>query len=181
MANPNSKVRLLAGIVMLFAAVFLSAGCSESPLDPNQSASTQPTLLQRASRSSDGASMAPVNLHIANTISATTGGVLTLLDVVLVVPPGAVDNDTTFSIDIPDDEIFFNEFGADGLVFNVPVTVTMSYRDADLIGVDESTIRIGWLNEATGQFENVDCEVNRLTKTVTAKLNHFSAYGLISD
>lgn len=180
MANTNSKIRLLAGAVLLFAAVFLSAGCSDSPLDPNQ-ASTQPTLLQRAPRSTDGASMAPVNLHIAETISASTGGVLSLLDVTLVVPPGAVKQDTTFSIDIPDDEVFFNEFGTDGLVFEVPVTVTMSYRDADLSGVDESTIRIGWLNNATGQFENVECEVNRLTKTVTAQLYHFSAYGLISD
>ena len=177
----NPKRRWLTGAVLFLAAVFLFGGCSETPLDSNQPSNSSSSLLQRSARSSDGASLAPVNLYIENTISATAGGVLTLLDVELIVPPGAVPNDTVFSIGIPDDEVFFNEFGTDGLVFAVPVTVTMSYRDADLTGVDESTIRIAWLNEANGQFENVECELNRVAKTVTAQLTHFSAYGLISD
>ena len=181
MANNNSTNRWLTGAVLLLAAVFLFSGCSEAPLDPSQAADSSPNLLQRAPRTDDGASLAPVNLYVEKTISSATGGVLTLADVELVVPAGAVPNDTLFSISIPDDEIFFNDFGTDGLVFEVPVTVTMSYRDADLTGVDESTIRIGWLNEATGRFVSMECDVDRETKTVTGKLNHFSAYGLISD
>ena len=66
-------------------------------------------------------------------------------------------------------------------MFDNPVEVTMSYRDADLSGIDESSIRIGWLNEVTGRFQSIDCEIDFDTKTVTGTLDHFSAYGLISD
>ncbi|MBN1212525.1 MAG: hypothetical protein JXA92_08100, partial [candidate division Zixibacteria bacterium] len=90
-------------------------------------------------------------------------------------------NDTVFSINIPDLNVFYNEFGTSGLVFDKPVKVTMSYRDADLTGVNETSIRIAWLNEASGEFEDLACEVDTVNKLITAELEHFSAYGLISD
>ena len=77
--------------------------------------------------------------------------------------------------------MFFNEFGTHGLVFPKPVKVTMSYRDADLSGVNESTIRIVWYDERDGLFKDIDCTVDPVAKTVTGYLNHFSAYGLVSD
>jgi len=57
----------------------------------------------------------------------------------------------------------------------------MSYRDADLTGIDESTIRIGWLNGSTGLFQDVVCTLDRVNKTVSGEVMHFSAYALISD
>jgi len=170
--------------VTLLAVVMLAlvVGCSRSPLENDSSATNEPTLLTRSiDRSGGGASAAPVNLYTEAVISAEQGGRLELLDVVLEIPPGAVPNDTTFSIFIPDDAIFYNEFGTDGLVFDVPVTVTMSYRGANLDGVDETTIRIGYFNHETGAVEDVEGQLNLLDRTVTAQLSHFSAYGLISD
>ena len=173
-SNPFTKFGLVAVFV-----IALLAGCSESPL--STSVEPQSDLLTRSPEAKAIAGLASSSMYTEQVITAAGGGRIELLDVVLEIPAGAVSNDTTFSIEIPDVNVFYNEFGTSGLVFNVPVKVTMSYRDAQLDGVDESTIRIAWLNEATGEFEDVDGTVDYENKTITAELEHFSAYGLISD
>jgi hypothetical protein len=167
-------------VAVLFVAVFLAAGCSRGPLGVDEG-TTQPQLLQRSIDESALASLSATELYAEQVISSEIGGRVTLFDVVLDVPAGAVANDTLFSIRIPDPCVFFNEFGTDGLVFDKPVTVTMSYRDANLTGVDESTIRIGWFDERSGDFQDITCTVDYVNKVVTGELDHFSAYGLISD
>ena len=179
MSRTNAKTLVTMSLILAMAMVMSFTGCSRSPLESVDDNS--PVVLSRVSRTASGASLSPVNAYTEAQISAATGGQLTLLDVVLDVPAGAVPNDTLFSIFIPDDEKFFNEFGTDGLVFDKPVKVTMSYRGADLSNVNENTIRIGYLNENTGEWEDIECRVDHQNKVVTAWLNHFSAYGLISD
>jgi hypothetical protein len=168
----------LAAVMLTVLAAMLFVGCSQTPTG---SVDDGPKVLARASRQASNVAASPVNLYADTVISAEHGGRLTLLDVTLEIPAGAVPNDTLFSITIPDDEVFYNEFGTDGLVFDKPVRVTMSYRDADLSGINESTIRIGWYNEKAGRWDDMTCDVDFVNKTVTAELNHFSAYGLISD
>ncbi len=172
----RSKAVRFAAILGVLALV----GCSTTPVGPVASSDGEPVLLSRVSRGGAGAA-SPINLYAEQWMSSATGGQLVLLDVVLDVPPAAVSSDTLFWIFIPDDEVFYNEFGTSGLVFDVPVTVTMSYRDAELTGIDQSTIRIAWRNDAAGTWENVECALDQVNQTVTAQLNHFSAYGLISD
>lgn len=168
------------GVALIMAIMMMAfAACSQSPVSTETATVESPQVLMRsfdASMAFKGAS-----LYVAQIISAEEGGTLELFDVTLFIPPGAVDEDTTFSINIPDVELFYNEFGTSGLVFNEPVTVVMSYRDADLTGLDESTIRMAYLNEATGTFEDIDCDVDTEEQVVIAQLYHFSAYGLISD
>lgn len=165
-------------LALLAMAGILVSGCSRSPLENETTAPA--TVLKRAAASS--ASLTPGSeLFTEAVLASATGGQLQLLDVTLTVPAGAVPNDTTFSIRIPDINSFYNEFGTDGLVFTEPVTVTMSYRDADLSGIVEEHIRIAWQNPKTGAFESMACSVDTVNKTVTGKLYHFSAYALISD
>lgn len=175
------KSRTRTGItvagIMIVAVVTAFVGCSQSPTQPT---AAEPRLLTR-SLAAASASLSPVNLYAEAVIPASTGGTLSLLDVVLTVPAGAVKNDTLFSIGIPDDELFYNEFGTSGLVFDVPVTVTMSYRNADLSGITETHIKLAWLDERTNTWKSMACVVDTVSKTVTGSLYHFSAYGLISD
>jgi len=176
----QKRSRFTVILVLIATAVaFMAVGCSKSPVKSDMD--TEPTLLRRASISANGAILAPVNLSAEAVISSEEGGILSLLDVTLEIPAGAVPNDTLFSIFIPDDEVFYNEFGTHGLIFDKPVKVTMSYRNADLTGINESTVRIAWFNNNVDQFEDVQCEIDFENKTVTAYLSHFSAYGLISD
>ena len=173
-SNPFTKFGLVAVFILA-----LMAGCSESPLSPDNEA--QSSLLTRSPEAKAIAGLASSSMFVEEVISATEGGRIELLDVILEIPAGAVPNDTVFSINIPDVNVFYNEFGTHGLVFDVPVKVTMSYRDAQLDGVDEASIRIAWLNEATGEFEDIACTVDHENKLIMAELDHFSAYGLISD
>ena len=162
MTFKTNRTAILTTMVLLVATM-LFAGCSRSPVSPDNTA-TQPQVLQRTT-APEGVAFSPVDLYKEVVFNPDEGGTLVLLDVVLEVPPGAVTSPEVFSIFIPDDEIFYNEFGTDGLVFDTPVTVTMSYRNADLSGVDESTIRIGFYNDRTGEWENTDCKLDKVNKT----------------
>ena len=180
--NNSSRFLTLAGALVL-TAVMVFTGCSKSPLEPvvdNSLEPSQPQLLTR-SASAIAAIGSPVPMSAEQWVVAADGGRLALYDVVLEVPPGALETDTLYTIDIPDINVFYNEFGTDGLVFDIPVTVTMSYRGADLSGVDESSIRIGWWDESSGAWVDMDCTLDAATQTVTGKLQHFSAYALVSD
>lgn len=177
-----SSVMTLAG-ALLVVAVMVFTGCSKSPVDSVLSTVDEPSQPQLLGRTS--AAMADLgvatSMHAEQWVSGADGGQIQLYDVILDIPAGALKTDTLYSIDIPDPNVFFNEFGTDGLVFDIPVTVTMSYRDADLSGVDESTIRIGWWDESAGEWVDMDCQIDFVNQTVTGKLYHFSAYALVSD
>lgn len=178
-ASLRRSIISVAGLLLLVAGM-LFTGCSKSPLAPIEEAS-QPQVLGRSAAFVSGAALSPIPLYTEAVISSENGGQLLLHDVVLTIPPKAVPVDTLFSIGIPDINVFFNEFGTSGLVFDVPVTVTMSYRGADLSGVDESTIRIGWWDEDNGTWIDMECVLDPVNQTVTGKLQHFSAYALVSD
>jgi hypothetical protein len=178
MSRPNNRNVWFLLVILAAIMGMIATGCSRSPLE-SSTTTDQPKLLQR---SVSGVALSPgAELYAEAVISNATGGRLQLLDVTMDVPAGAVGNDTLFSIRIPDVNTFYNQFGTDGLVFATPVTVTMSYRDADLSGVNESSIRIAWFNPASGHYESMQCTVDKVAKTVTGQLNHFSAYALISD
>jgi hypothetical protein len=176
MSKPNHSnfkkgVFFFAAIIALIAVV----GCSKIPTQSD--APKQTNLLKRSLSVAKTAGA----LHTDTTISAANGGVVSLLDVELTFPPNALANDTLISIDIPDISVFENHFGTDGLQFSVPVKVVMSYRDADLSGVNESTIAIAWYNTTAGEWDKMVCTLDTVNKTVTGYLEHFSAYALISD
>jgi hypothetical protein len=175
----NNRMKSTAAPLVVLLVMGLLWGCSESPLAPGSS-SDGPRLLVR---SPDAVShyLEASPLYAEGWILSEDGGQLSLPDVVLDVPANAVSKDTLFSILIPDAGVFFCEFGTSGLVFATPVRVTMSYSEADLNGVDESTIRIAYLNESSGNWEDLQCDVDPVNKIVVAYMDHFSRYGLISD
>jgi hypothetical protein len=168
-----------SALVLFAFAALIVAGCSKSPMS-SDTVTGQPAMLHRAASAT--AAMSPgAEFYVEKQIVAADGGSLQLADVTLSIPSGALAFDTLYSISIPDINTFYNEFGTNGLVFDKPVTVTMSYRDADLSGVNVASIRIAWLNPKTGMFESIRCTLDPVNKTVTGTLNHFSAYALISD
>jgi hypothetical protein len=162
-------------IVAVIFTIIALVGCSTAP---TQSDTPKETVLLK--RNLSVAKTVGV-IHTDTVLSAAKGGVVSLLDVELTFPPNALSNDTLISIDIPDISVFENDFGTDGLHFNVPVKVVMSYRDADLGGVNESNITIAWYNPSSGEWDKMVCTLDTVNKTVTGYLEHFSAYALISD
>ncbi|PKK84197.1 MAG: hypothetical protein CVT49_04310 [candidate division Zixibacteria bacterium HGW-Zixibacteria-1] len=167
-------------MALLAALCFVGImGCSQLPTANDEPViADNPILLTRAA---SAAKILGDSAYVETIISAQLGGVVSLIDVELSFPPGSLNNDTLISIAIPDLFVFENHFGTDGLVFNMPVKVVMSYRDADLTGIDETSIKMAWYNDSFDHWDIIDCEINFENKTVTAFVNHFSAYGLISD
>lgn len=178
MKNSTMSVITLALVLM----TMLVSGCSRVPLESTSSAPTaEPQLLQRSAAAVSEAQLSGPSLYLEQVVPGLSGATLVLYDVSLIIPPLAVNNDTLYSISIPDPAQFYNEFGTHGLQFNVPVTVIMSYRDADLGGVDESSIRLAWFDEYYQAWRDMPCVVDQNNKIVTGELSHFSSYGLISD
>jgi hypothetical protein len=162
-------------MVTLFGLVAM-VGCSKSPTmsEPNQDVNILTRSPMAAAKVLGESAYDEVTIGVE-------GGYLKVLDVELFFPEKALNDNQLIFIDIPDIVVFENNFGTHGLVFNEPVKVIMSYRDADLSGVKEETITIAWQNDRTGGWEPVECQLDTVNKTVTAYLNHFSAYALISD
>ena len=75
------------------------------------------------------------------------------------------------------------EFGPSGTQFSQPVTVTISYTDAEIAGMDEATLRVFRYNEVSGLY---DTEVTTIVardlvnNTISFTLDGFSKYGLAS-
>ncbi len=175
MFNNNSKIFYVLTGIALF--VFLGiTGCSKNPTMPDPASGAQ--LL---TRDLGTAKIEGIPAYMDTVLIASEGGSVTLHDVDLYFPPGALETDTLISVNIPDLAVFSNDFGTHGLEFNVPVRVTMSYRDANLSGINESNIAMAWFNEGSGNWDVVECKLDTANKTVTAYVNHFSAYALISD
>ncbi len=70
------------------------------------------------------------------------------------------------------------EFSPHGTTFNNPVKIRLSYKDADLTGVNEDDLEIRYYNEVTGEWEFIGNEVNTSKKVVIGYTDHFSRYAI---
>lgn len=91
------------------------------------------------------------------------------------VPKYATKQDAQFSISIAPDDYITADFGPDGW-FDQEVTVTISYKDADLTGINPSKLTLAWYDENSGQWVDLGGTVDLIQKTVTAKAWHFTQY-----
>jgi len=100
----------------------------------------------------------------------------------LTVPAGALSNDTTITAQAAsgsDDAIKFIpgttlDFGPDGLVFNVPVQLVITYDPAQLNGSPENALTIYKLSN--GSWSKLDSTIDIGAHTITADINGFSIF-----
>ncbi len=100
------------------------------------------------------------------------------------VPYGALSERKEMSITIlPSEKLDVSfalpklEFGADGW-FKKPVTITISFEDADLSGIDPAELSISWFDEDAQEWVDLGGEVDFRKKTVTVEVWHFTQYSL---
>jgi hypothetical protein len=128
----------------------------------------------------------------------TTGGMLETDDgsVRLEVPASALDSDTSLSVtDLGTDielgaelgdvtPVMAIDVGPDGTTFNVPVTLTFTWIDADNDGivdgtdVDENTLRISQDGAYITGVCNEEAMCDTETNVFTVDINHFSIFAL---
>ena len=185
----------LAASLTLVVALMLSAiGCSDSGTTPRDSYSHDGvTLLYRGGPNAKPAEGEEATIEDSVLVS-TSGDVAIgvgndeIGDSELSVPAEAV-NDEDDGKKVKFIKVKINKIGEvsaelrpDGMTFKHPIMLTLSYKGADLTGVDENTLVILYLNEEIGVWEVVDGSVVDTKKqTVSAPLWHFSRYAVGSD
>lgn len=110
-------------------------------------------------------------------IKRTYGGMIKFGGHSIEVPKYATKQDANFSISIASNDYITADFGPDGW-FDQQVTVTISYKNADLTGVDPRKLTLAWYDERAGQWVDLGGVVDLVKKTVTAKAWHFTQYTL---
>lgn len=115
------------------------------------------------------------------------GGSLSLGQQTLVVPAGAVDAPTIFTIKKGGSKLRVilnasrettNDVGSAG--FATPVYLTFSYGNVSSLPADPSELEIVWIRP-NGTFEPQPTVVDEAAKTVTGRLLHFSEYALATN
>lgn len=90
---------------------------------------------------------------------------------------GDLDQDTLITFGW-DSEGYISELSPHGIEFNNPVALRLSYKDADLNGVVEDSLRIWYYHEGSDVWELIGGTVNKTEKRVEGYINHFSRYAI---
>ena len=162
---------------LTFLSVLAAIGCGNySPIAPSQdpptllgAANPQFAQLLPASKSPDGPERSSM---AAQEISAESGGTVSNGYFSLYFPPGALENDTIISIDMPQYPYAVARLEPHGIKFNKEVILSVPI---DVLASDASILNVLWHNEDTGLWENIGGYME--DGAVKAGLKHFSDYG----
>ena len=103
------------------------------------------------------------------------GGLISLCGHKITFPKYALSQDAEALITIDLNDYITVDFGPDG-PFLKPVTVSISYQDADLTGIDPKSLTMSWYDTSTGKWIAVNCTVDAVNKIVKAVVSHFTQY-----
>ncbi|HEX8830563.1 MAG TPA: hypothetical protein VF705_05320 [Longimicrobium sp.] len=190
----SSKFRNVL-VAVAASMVAFTAGCTESgtPVDARPAASGASASRSTTTQStSDGTMLASSsNLDIiakfrvkpqitiawAKTWIGPAGGRLDFQGFTIIVPAGAVDKVTQFSIRLPVDpqgsERVVAEFGPHNVAFAQPVTIGFPFRGTS-IESDPANAHVVWWNDA---WVDMGGGVSADGTQIIAQVPHFSEYG----
>ena len=168
-------VNALTLVLLTGLALNFNACMDQSPLSPEPSESVfkilkvkNPRLLKAFEQSKliDG-----------------NGGTLSVGDEVhgiskLVIPANALGNEVLITFSWESTDLLEAQFSPHGIIFDEPVRLELSYKDADLTGVNEDGLKIYYYNDNTGVWELVGDQVDKTKKVVVGYTNHFSRYAV---
>jgi len=162
-------------VALLFAVGLIASSCSEPPASP-----TAPSLEAHL----DGASVLPpglvpcVNLPFSSRTRTIgpRGGIITVGPNKLKIPRGALEQPTKITMTVTSargvNEV---DLEPEGLQFDKPVSLTMSYANCDISG-RTGPYAIAFVDDALNILYYVPSRDNSRSKRVTGKLEHFSTY-----
>jgi hypothetical protein len=122
-----------------------------------------------------------VSCNVRTTYSASAnigpaGGVLWVGPHRLYVPPKALSQTVSISAVAPRGNYVQIQFEPEGLQFQRPTMLTMSYRDCSLLS--PLRLKIVYVDDTFDILEVLPTVVNVLTRTANAPVDHFSRYML---
>jgi hypothetical protein len=178
MCRQKKVIRALMAIS--FLSVLAALGCGTySPVAPSNTP-TMPgvenpafaTLLP-ASKGSDAAMKSDVASAM---ISAKDGGVVSNGYYSVYFAPGALQEDTEISIEMPEFPKAIVRLSPHGIQFDAPVILSLALDKAVELSDQWNVL---WLNEGSGLWESIGGYVE--DGAVKAELKHFSEYGPVPN
>ena len=171
---------IAAGLMTLSLTLHFSACTEQSPLTPElsetQSSGFKILKVKNPSLKKEFEQSRWIGPFGGTIVVGTPGHGISRLSV----PFGALS--TWIQINFWWESAGFLEGGADfsphGTKFNLPVRVELSYKRADLTGVNEDNLEIRYYNATTGQWELIGNQVDKVKKVVIGYTDHFSRYAI---
>ena len=170
-------VRALAALVLV---CLISPSCGE-PTSPRTSTSSG---FHQPDASLIGSLVAPTGLLQCSALPyaqttrtiGSAGGTISAGPHTLVIPAGALSQPTAITMTVPTGlGVNAVEFAPEGLQFQRPVTLQMSYSNCSLLG-NLLPKRIAYVDGDLNVLEYLLSLDNLFAKRVTAKVDHFSDY-----
>lgn len=115
-------------------------------------------------------------------VTPLAGGVISAGGISVAVPAGAVLSATTITLTVPASqymEIDVSAAGVDHFLFELPVTVTMSYARCSRSNIDRSALTAWYIDrDSKALLEEMPSIDDKLLRTVTFTTGHLSGYAL---
>jgi hypothetical protein len=106
------------------------------------------------------------------------GGVVTMGNNALVIPPGALAAPVWIKGTVVSDTVNSVRFSPEGLHFAKPAALVMSYSNCNLVAGLLTPKRIAYTRDNLSILEWLSSYDNILSRTVTGRVDHFSRYAL---
>jgi hypothetical protein len=172
-------------VLALFGILLGVVGCAkQDPVSPGASGQP-PQFLKHKSR--PGLSV-EATFYAEKFVKAEEGWKISIGDDIagystLAIPPKALRRDTQIQFSFTSageigSSLSDVTFGPDGTQFRRPVLIGISYKDADLTGVNEKQLGIYYFNEEEDEWEKIPSRVDSRNKVVYAYVYHFSRYAV---
>lgn len=166
-----------AGLAPLFAVLVAAAGCTDrSPVAPSAPAPNA-GLFGDIDGLTGLLSCTPLPADSASETIGPAGGVLYVGPHRLFVPAGALAAPVTITAVVPSDTVNQIRFQPEGLTFEQPAYLTLSYANCNLLG-QLVPKRIAYTTDALDILEYLLSFDNFWTRKVTGRLEHFSTYAV---
>jgi hypothetical protein len=155
---------LLVGVIMA------ASGCS----DRTMTGPAPVPSLAKANSASGLLQCKPLAADSTTQVIGPEGGAIKVGRHNLLIPPGAVADSVAITAIAPSDTVRRVSFQPEGLVFQVPAVLTISYASCQA----SSSIRIAYTTDALEILEYEPSIVSNPTKMVVGQIAHFSNYAL---
>jgi hypothetical protein len=168
--------------VILAVGVAFSCGTEKAPTAPPPPA-VNPSLLGNTLGTVTGLvgtllKCSPQPFDTDSARIGRDGGILTMGNNALVIPPGALSSTIWIKGTALRDTVNSVRFSPEGLRFAKPAALVMSYSNCSLLGGLLTPKRIAYTTDNLRVLQWLPTYDNILSRTVTGRLDHFSRYAV---
>lgn len=184
------RMRQIVSVCAVASLLLLAIGCSNEPapgpISPIKPSVSSKTSLAKPGDGTTTSSVTPLSRKTrsvngfggtaSKVMTSSSGGSLSYTGHTMQVPKYAFsEQQKEFYITDVNSDWIQADYGPSGW-FLEPVKITISYADADLRNVDIKKLTIAWYSDYLGTWIDVGGTVDRVNKTISVYVWHFTQY-----